>query len=186
MKVININTSYDADFVREVEEESGQQINLCYQCGKCTAGCPYAADYDLAVSQLMRLTQAGQKEKVLQSKSLWLCATCESCTARCPNSIDVARIMDVLRHMARRQGYGGVHTVRTFCDSFLGSVKNNGRLFEMGLLTRYIYKTGRFWTDISLGHKVLPKGKVHFKPAKMKGRKEVAKIFNRFQQESRQ
>lgn len=184
MKVININLSYNSDFVTEVEKESGQQLNLCYQCGKCTAGCPYTDEYDISVSQIMRLTQAGQKDKVLKSKSLWLCATCESCTARCPNQIDVARIMDVLRHMARREGYSGIRTVRTFWDSFLNSVKSNGRVFEVGLLANYISHTGRFWTDIGLGPKVLPKGKIHFKPVEMQGKKEVTKIFARFKQES--
>ncbi len=184
MKVININSSYDFDFVNQVEEESGQQLNLCYQCGKCTAGCPYTDEYDISVSQIMRLTQAGQKDKVLQAKSLWLCATCESCTARCPNKIDVARIMDVLRHMARWEGYAGIRTVKTFWDSFLSSVKNNGRVFEVGLLANYISHTGRFWTDMGLGPKVLPKGKIHFKPNEMQGKKEVTKIFKRYKEES--
>lgn len=184
MQVININMSYDSDFVSQVEEESGQKLNLCYQCGKCTAGCPYTDEYDIAVSQIMRLTQAGQKEKVLHSKSLWLCASCESCTARCPNKIDVARIMDVLRHMARKEGYIGIKTIKTFWDSFLGSVKNHGRVFEVGLLAKYISQTGRFWTDIGLGPKVLPKGKIHFRPTEMQGKKEVAKIFYRFKKET--
>lgn len=184
MKTINVTMSYNSDFVTEVERESEQKLNLCYQCGKCTAGCPYDAEYDISVSQIMRLTQTGQKDQVLQSKSLWLCATCESCTARCPNNIDVARIMDVLRHMARREGYGGIRTVKTFCDSFLNSVKNNGRIFEVGLLANYMSRTGRFWTDIGLGPLILPKRKIHFKPAGMQGKKEVTKIFTRFQQES--
>jgi heterodisulfide reductase subunit C2 len=184
MKVININSSYDSDFVKEVEEESGQKLNLCYQCGKCTAGCPYTDEYDISVSQIMRLTQSGQKEKVLKSNSLWLCATCESCTARCPNEIDVARIMDVLRHMARKEGYAGTGTVKTFWDSFLSSVKNNGRVFEVGLLANFISHTGRFWTDIDLGPKVLPKGKIHFKPPVMQGKEEVSKIFMRFKEEA--
>ena len=184
MKVININLSYNSDFVTRVEEESCQKLNNCYQCGKCTAGCPYTDEYDISVSQIMRLTQTGQKDKVLQSKSLWLCASCESCTARCPNQIDVARIMDVLRHMARREGYVGVRTVKTFWDSFLNSVESNGRLFEVGLLANYISHTGRFWTDAGLGHKVLPKGKIHFRPSEMQGKKEVTKIFMRFKEES--
>lgn len=184
MNVINITTTYNSDFVREVEAESGQKLNLCYQCGKCTAGCPYTEEYDISVSQIMRLTQAGQKERVLKSKSLWLCATCESCTARCPNQIDVARIMDVLRHLARKEGYGGIRTVKTFWDSFLGSVRKNGRVFEVGLLANYISHTGRFWTDMGLGPKVLPKGKIHFTPHGMQGKKEVSKIFQRYQKES--
>lgn len=184
METVNITTSYDPDFVKQVEEESGQTLNLCYQCGNCTAGCPYTFAYDIPVSQIMRLLQAGQKETVLKSKSIWLCATCESCTTRCPNNIDVAHIMDVLRHIARREGYASVRTVKTFWDSFLESVEKHGRVFEMGLLATYVARTGRFWTDADLGPKVLPKGKLHFKPHDIQGKEEVAKIFKRFKEES--
>ena len=184
MGIVNITRSYDVDFVRQIEEESGQNLSLCYQCGNCTAGCPYTFVYDYPVSKIMRLAQSGQKETVLKSKSLWFCATCESCTTRCPNNIDVAHVMDVLRHMARREGYAPVPTVKTFWDSFLDSIESNGRVFEIGLLASYVTKTGRFWTDLDLGPKVLPKGKMHFKPPKVKGKEEVKKIFKRFRKES--
>jgi len=185
MGIVNITKTYDADFVKQVEKESGQNMSLCYQCGNCTAGCPYTFAYDIPVSRIMRLVQAGQKETVLRCKSIWLCATCESCTTRCPNNIDVAHIMDVLRHMARREGHAPVPTVKKFWDSFLDSVENNGRVFEVGLLAAYVAKTGRFWTDLDLGPKVLPKGKMHFKPHEIQGKDEIKKIFKRFEEESR-
>lgn len=185
MEVINITKSYDPDFVAEVEAESEQNVRLCYQCGNCTAGCPYTFAYDIPVSQIMRLVQAGQKEKVLSCRSIWICATCESCTTRCPNDIDVARLMDVLRHMARRYNYNAVPTVRTFVDSFLDSVEKHGRVFEMGLMAAYMTKTGRFWTDADLSPKVLPKGKLSFKPHRIQGRDEVAKIFERYKEQQR-
>ncbi|TVM30068.1 4Fe-4S dicluster domain-containing protein [Oceanidesulfovibrio marinus] len=185
MEVINITKSYDPDFGAEVEAESEQNVRLCYQCGNCTAGCPYTFAYDIPVSQIMRLVQAGQKEKVLSCRSIWICATCESCTTRCPNDIDVARLMDVLRHMARRYNYNAVPTVRTFVDSFLNSVEKHGRVFEMGLMAAYMTKTGRFWTDTDLSPKVLPKGKLSFKPHRIQGRDEVAKIFERYKEQQR-
>ena len=113
MDVINLSQTVDLAFVRAVEEESEQNVALCYQCGNCTAGCPYTFVYDIPVSQVMRYLQAGQKEKLLSCKSIWLCATCESCTTRCPNNIDVARIMDTLRHMARREGYAAEKNVNS-------------------------------------------------------------------------
>lgn len=184
METVNIIKSYDQKFVDLVEEESGQTLSLCYQCGNCTAGCPYTFAYDIPVSQIMHLLQLGQKEAVLESKSLWLCATCESCTTRCPNEIDVAHIMDVLRHIARREGHAPVKTVKTFWDSFLDSVEKHGRAFEMGLLVDYILHTGRFWTDLELGPKILPKGKLHFNPNEVQGKEEIAKIFERFKEGS--
>ncbi len=180
MTSIDYSSRFDANFVRMVEEASEQNLSRCYQCGKCTAGCPCTFAYDYPVNQIMRLVQSGQKDTVLNSKAIWLCATCESCTARCPNNIDVARVMDVLRHMARRENRVAISEVKTFWDSFLKSVQANGRLFETGVLAGYIAKTGRIFTDLDLGPRIAPKGKLSFRPHKVKGQAEIARIFERF------
>lgn len=185
MDVVDIHASCDADFIAAVETESGQRIAECYQCGNCTAGCPFTFAYDIPVSQVMRLLQAGQKKRLLTCKSIWLCATCESCTTRCPNNIDVARIMDVLRHMARREGYASERGVKVFWDAFLDSVEKHGRSFELGILATYIAKTGRFWPDMGLGPKILPKSKLGFRPHEIQGREQIARIFDKFRQEQR-
>jgi len=184
MDTINLSNRFDTDFIRMVEEESEQRIDLCYQCGNCTAGCPYSFAYDFPVNRVMRLVQTGQKDAVLQCKSIWLCATCESCTTRCPNNIDVARVMDVLRHMAGREGFAAVSRVKKFRDTFLGSVRAHGRVFEMGLMAGYIAKTGRIWTDMDLGPRIAPKGKLSFRPHDIKGRSEIDRIFQRFEKEA--
>lgn len=53
METINLETTRDEAFLREVEAESGQKVTNCYQCGNCTAGCPCGPEYDLQVSQVM-------------------------------------------------------------------------------------------------------------------------------------
>ncbi len=183
MNTIRLNTACDADFINQVEKESEQDMSLCYQCGNCTAGCPYTTFYDLPVNQVMRLVQVGQREQVLSCKSLWLCASCESCTTRCPNDIDVARIMDVLRHMSRRAGHATERRVKIFWDAFLSSVERHGRVHEMGLMATYMTKTGRMFTDIDLGMHLIPNGKLSLKPHTMIGKKEVSEIFKRFNEE---
>ncbi|WP_054651505.1 4Fe-4S dicluster domain-containing protein [Salidesulfovibrio brasiliensis] len=179
MEILTMNKGCDASFIEAVKQESGQDPAQCYQCGNCTAGCPYTFAYDIPVNQIMRLLQAGQKERILKSKSLWLCATCESCTTRCPQGIDVALIMDVLRHMARREGHASVKNVKTFYDGFLESVKRHGRVFEVGVAANYNLKTGRFWTGADLAPKALSMGKLEFRPHEIKGREEITRIFRR-------
>lgn len=71
-------------FQREVEKASGQKMAECYQCGKCSAGCPMVGYMDLPPSQVMRLIQLGRRDTVLGSRTIWLCASCETCTTRCP------------------------------------------------------------------------------------------------------
>jgi len=178
-----MSASFDADFVAQVQAASEQNLALCYQCGNCTAGCPYTFAYDIPVNQIMRLVQAGQKHKTLTCRSLWLCATCESCTTRCPNDIDVARIMDVLRHMARCEGHAPERAVKVFWDSFLESVRKHGRVFEAGLLAKYVARTGRVWTDYDLAPRIIPKGKLALKPHPVKGLGEMEKIFKRFEEQ---
>ena len=184
MASIRLDQVRDANFLHQVEEESGQNISTCYQCGNCTAGCPAGFVYDRQVNQIMRGVQLGLKDEVLNSRSIWLCLSCSTCSQRCPNNIDVAGILDTCRHMARREGKGGVHAVRAFWDSFLSSVGMNGKVHEIGLMALYVLRTGRFWTDMDLAPKVLPKGKMALMPhrASAAGRKEVADIFRRFQE----
>ena len=179
METIDL-TRPDTAFIREVEKESGQTVSKCYQCGNCSAGCPMSFAYDIPVSRMMRLVQAGQKEAVLSAQSLWMCATCETCTQRCPNNIDVAKVMDVCRHMARREGKEGVRAVKTFWDAFMQSVSMNGKVHEIGLMVMYVLRTGRVFTDLDLAPKALPKGKMSILPHRAAGRKEVADIIRRF------
>ncbi len=181
METINL-TVPNSFFIRQVEEESGQKVSNCYQCGNCTAGCPMSFAYDYSVSRMMRLIQAGQKDIVLSAKSLWMCATCETCSQRCPNNIDVARIMDVCRHIARREGKCSEYAVKTFWDSFISSVSMNGKVHEIGLMVMYMLRTGRVFTDLDLAPKALPKGKMSILPHKAEGQKEVADIIRRFKE----
>jgi heterodisulfide reductase subunit C len=179
MQIFDLATA-DLEFVAEVEARSHQNIRNCYQCGNCTAGCPYTFAYDYSVSQIMRLIQTGQKEAVLKSRSLWLCGSCQSCTTRCPNKIDVALVMDVCRHMAREAGYATERSVKIFADSFLASVERHGRAYELGLMAAYMTRSGRVFTDVDLAPQALMRGKLPFKPHQIQGREQVARIFERF------
>jgi len=185
MDAINFSSSIDTDFIKQVSLESGENPLLCYQCGNCSAGCPYTHYFDYPVSQVMRLIQAGQKEMILNSKAIWLCATCETCTTRCPCNIDVAHIMDTLRIIARREGKTSEKDIKLFYDTFLNSMRQFGRIYEVGILLAYNLKSGHLMADTDLGPKVLSRGKIHFLPKKIKGSTEVAKIFERFEEKAK-
>jgi len=92
-----------SDLVRKVEEMSGQDLMACYQCGKCSAGCPVAFAMDLLPSEVIRLVQLGQVEEVLHSATIWFCAACQACYARCPHGVDLTRIMEALRELAKEE-----------------------------------------------------------------------------------
>ena len=56
----------------EVERRSGAPVSACFQCHKCSTGCPIGPDMDFLSSQVMRLVHLGQEETVLTSRAIWL------------------------------------------------------------------------------------------------------------------
>lgn len=176
-----LNRTFDESFIRRVEQESGQQISRCYQCGNCGASCNYTFVYDYPVNQIMRLIQLGQKDVVLSSRSIWLCAACTACSTRCPCNIEVTRVMEALRVMSLEEGVVSLKEVELFYKEFLKSVKTFGRVFETGLLPLVNLKTGRLMNDLELAPKVLKARKLHVLPSIIRGRREVSAIFDRFE-----
>jgi heterodisulfide reductase subunit B len=123
------------DLATEIQRLTGENLYLCYQCKKCTAGCPVAVYFDLAPHQFVRALQFGQKDLVLNSRTLWLCTQCEACVTRCPQDIGIPAIVDELRIMARREGIKPkVQAVPMFYDAALRGIKLFGRMFEAGLM----------------------------------------------------
>ena len=169
----------DPGFLDEVREKTGQDILRCYQCGNCTAGCPMQPFYDRPAHQVLRLVQAGRRKAALSAASLWLCAGCGQCSARCPNQIDVALVLETLRQTARREGICPQPHVERFARAFLESVLTHGRVFELGLLMRYKFSSGRFLDDADLAPRLLAVGKLALTPHTTPGQAEVADIFRR-------
>jgi heterodisulfide reductase subunit C len=91
------------DFVRKVEELSGQKLLACYQCGKCSAGCPAASEMDILPNQVIRYAQLGMKDELLSAESVWVCASCYTCNVRCPKGIKIAEVMEAVRQVLLRK-----------------------------------------------------------------------------------
>ena len=100
MKNINPRKS---EFIQKVNELSGQNVGLCYQCGTCSAICPNSGEMDLLPRQFMRRTQLGLEQDIAESKTAWICASCLSCTVRCPRGIDIARVIEAVRLLRLRE-----------------------------------------------------------------------------------
>ena len=90
------------DLAKEVEELCGENLFGCYQCGTCSAGCPFVEDMDLTPDEVIRYLVLDRKE-VLNSKTIWLCAACYTCAERCPRDINITKIMEALRQIILRK-----------------------------------------------------------------------------------
>jgi heterodisulfide reductase subunit B len=126
---------FRTELAQEIKQGSGENVFLCYQCKKCTAGCPVAAYFDLKPHQVMRACQFGQSDLVLNSRTISICAACETCSTRCPQGIDIARIMDELEIMAQKAGIKSkAPTVPMFYKSANRGIDWFGRMWELGLM----------------------------------------------------
>lgn len=166
-------------FRREVEERAGTRVSACYQCGKCSAGCPISFAMEEQPRKVMRLVQLGLKERALSSPTIWLCASCQTCSTRCPGAVRVAETMDVLRQMALREGHRPPRRVAAFHRAFLGSVRQGGRLSELGLVAGFKLNTGDLISDIGLGLGLFRQGKIKLGGHAIHNPEAVRRIFDR-------
>ncbi len=95
----------NANLARRIKDELGENVYLCYQCVKCTSGCPLADFFDWQPNQVMRALQLGQEDIALESQTPWLCASCQTCTTRCPQGLNISAIMDFLTREAISRGF---------------------------------------------------------------------------------
>lgn len=117
-------------------------LSACFQCRKCSSGCPLTFAMDLLPDRVIRLALLGQEDMVLGCRTIWVCSACETCTTRCPNHIDIAGVMDWLKEEALRRGYASPQPeVTRFHQTFLQTVRlTGGRLSEPLLLGLYQLK----------------------------------------------
>ena len=152
-----------ASLSRQVTAGCDENAYKCYQCKKCTSGCPVARYADMHPAMIMRAVQLGQFDMIFDDRFIWLCTGCETCTTRCPQSIDIATIMDELKIMARKQGRIPAGTpsaqmLKLNYDSFV----RWGRMWEVELITLDVLKrpsSAKNW--FTLGPKMLLKGKIN-------------------------
>ncbi|HHN94360.1 MAG TPA: (Fe-S)-binding protein [Anaerolineae bacterium] len=98
---ITISTDV-AEFVRA---ECGENVYLCYQCEKCSSGCPTAPAMRYRPAQMMRLAQFGLEDVLVHDASIWRCLGCDTCTAHCPHDLSVRRLVEVMRHHVMQDVY---------------------------------------------------------------------------------
>ena len=176
----------DSSFLREVERRSGTSVSACYQCHKCSTGCPVGFEMEVLTSQVMRLIHLGAEQEVLESEAIWLCASCEACTSRCPMDIDIAAVMDTLRMMAVERGVTIPNKqTAAFGQAFLNSVSRFGRVFELGTVINYKFRTFDLFSDIDKALTMVTKGKLSPLPNRSGGAAAARLVIERSEVEEK-
>jgi heterodisulfide reductase subunit C len=123
------------DFVKMVNEISGQNVLNCYQCGRCSAGCPLTFAMKMLPSQVIRLVQLGLEQEVYESNTPWVCASCLTCHARCPRGVDLAKVMEALRKIRLRPGTADRIQLRDIPRKTLAKLPQQGLVSGLRKLT---------------------------------------------------
>ncbi|NDJ77975.1 MAG: hypothetical protein GYB65_17125 [Chloroflexi bacterium] len=165
------------DLARRVQQELGQNVYLCYQCVRCTSGCPIAEYLDWQPNQIMRALQLGQEDIALEAETPWLCASCFTCSTRCPQGLDIPAIMDFLTRESQERGIKPpVSEVNIFAQAFMREVRLWGRAYELGLMAEMKLRTGDLTDDLDLGLKMFLKRKLALLPSRGRPPRKVKPV----------
>lgn len=104
------------EVVEFVVESGGEALKACYQCGVCSATCPWNLVRSFIVRRILHQAQLGLVD--FEAEELWLCATCRACVDRCPRGVEIIDVMRALRRIIVGLGAG------YFPDSLRISLKN--------------------------------------------------------------
>lgn len=165
---------------RELQSLTGENVMLCYQCRKCTLGCPSAYAMRMRPHELMRAIQLGLTEEIYWSGTIWICLSCETCNTRCPQDINILRVIDGLREMSKELDYYNPQpSIPAMHRIFMSLVGRFGRVYELGLalLINLIMLTP--FKDIDMASPMLLKGKLKPFPHWSKGAKELRQVMTR-------
>jgi heterodisulfide reductase subunit C len=171
-------------YISEIQTHTGVNVNRCYQCGKCSAGCAVNEEMDFPPSVVMRMLQTDDTvnyDEILHSQSIWLCVSCQNCLTRCPMQIDMPRLMDYLRGKALEEDTVNKESgkIVSFHNSFLDSVKYTGRLYEIGLVAGYKMRTFSLLQDMAVAPGMFVRGKLPLLPEMVKDKKQIKNIFSK-------
>jgi heterodisulfide reductase subunit C len=144
---------------------------------------------DLYPDEVIRRVNLAQIDKVLICDTIWICSACETCTTRCPNEVDIAGVMDFLKEQAIVLGLDVPQQKSyIFHESFMKEIEKRGRIFEGSLMQRYMIKSGELFSkigdgsifeELKLGFDMFRKGRMPLLPERIKGKKEVRKLFDK-------
>ena len=167
---------------RDLQDVTGENVMLCYQCKKCTLGCPSAYTMKMKPHELMRAVQLGLKENIFWSGTIWVCLSCETCNTRCPQGINILRVIDGLREMTfskKDDYYNPYPAIPAFHRTFLALVERFGKVYELGLALLINLKMLTPFKDVDMASSMFLKGKLKLFPYFGKGRKELRQVMAR-------
>ena len=178
MRVLNGGGTSAARDIAAISADSGVNLKDCYQCGKCSAGCPIASEADMTPREIIRNLQLGLIDPVLESKMPWYCVECGVCLVRCPQSVDLPALNEAICRLAMRKKKVSVREGQQFMNIFLDNIQRKGVSDEAMLAGRFNVQTGHLFQDVISAPKMMQRGLLSFteKAYSPEGKADVARI----------
>ncbi|MFQ6105646.1 MAG: 4Fe-4S dicluster domain-containing protein [Candidatus Hydrothermarchaeaceae archaeon] len=184
MEIVRIKDC-DSNFINEIIAAGGKNAHLCFSCGTCTGGCPASFAMDYTPRQVIRMAGLGMRDKVLRSEAVWYCVSCNTCNTRCPRGVEIPKVMAAIKSIAIKEGVDVNKSGPAFYTSFSEIVATNGKIFEPMLLLKFALRSASnvagavkyLIASAPLGIELIKKGKLHFTPDKIRGRKQLKRIY---------
>ena len=168
------------DFLKVVQEKADVNLSSCYQCRKCSIGCPVAEQIESPPSEIIRRLQLGAGAELLHTDLIWTCLACETCYARCPNRINFPAVIDAFKSIALEKGAANPEgSAPLFNRLFLNTVRSYGRVYELLAIAMYKLRTGNLKQDMDKFPTMLKKGKIAILPPSGANKDKVKRIFKK-------
>ena len=176
-------TAENTAFIDEIASmPGGEGVNLCTQCGTCSASCPSVKHMDFSPRKLVAMIRAGKREEVLKSNSPWICASCFMCTVRCPVGLKPDELMHTIGRASIFHGIScdSIKTP-TLYAAFIESIKKYGRVNEGEVMLEYYRRTGLLSALrlSSVGFTLLRRGRLFVRSNRIKGASQLKTILKK-------
>ena len=165
---------------KELVETVEPNIYYCYQCGKCTAGCPLSDVYEWQPNEVIRLIQLDKVDSIVNSNSVYLCISCEICSSRCPQEVNIAAVMSHIRVKSWQYRLFKLKEISNFYKIFLRITALIGRSYEPLLILTLNLLNKRIFNDFELMPGILRRRKIKMLPEPVKNRKEIFEIIKKY------
>ena len=160
----------------------GNPIDVCIQCGTCSASCPAVEYMDYSPRQIIAMIRADLKDKVLNSDTIWCCASCYNCLVRCPKDIKITQMMYALkRYCIWKNSYREGAIGPDFSRRFVKIVVKTGKSYEPGLAPAFMFKYGMrgILDNVTMGMSLFGKKRISMLPKTVKRVENFRRVLNR-------
>lgn len=105
------STKVNPELANVLEELGASGIRKCYDCGTCTASCPFSEEFggEPFPRRIIKYAKLGVEDRLTSSLEPWLCYYCGDCSNSCPKGAESAEIMmAVRRYLTTKYDFTGL------------------------------------------------------------------------------